>query len=46
MSKSYYGARDTTYDSWNSNVLRTWLEEKGVIKTGTQKKKEEFVVFL
>ncbi|POV97428.1 hypothetical protein PSHT_14583 [Puccinia striiformis] len=43
ISQYYYGAKDTTYETWNSNELRSWLEKKGIIKTGTQKKKEEYL---
>ncbi|KAH8828005.1 hypothetical protein DL96DRAFT_1601260 [Flagelloscypha sp. PMI_526] len=39
-------AKDYIYSSWSDNELRTWLEEKGIIKTGTQKKRDEYLALM
>ncbi|KAF8298210.1 hypothetical protein DL93DRAFT_2103038 [Clavulina sp. PMI_390] len=35
--------KDYVYSTWSDNELRTWLEEKGVIKTKTQATRDELL---
>lgn len=38
--------KDYIYSTWSDNQLRKYLEDKGVIKTGTQKKREEYLALM
>jgi hypothetical protein len=41
ISRNYYGARDTTYNSWSDSAIRHWLESRGLVKPSEIKKPEE-----
>lgn len=41
MSRNYYGARDTTYNTWSDSAIRHWLESRGLVKPSETKKPEE-----
>ncbi|KAL0952405.1 hypothetical protein HGRIS_006680 [Hohenbuehelia grisea] len=39
-------SKDYVYSTWDDNQLRTYLEDKGVIKTKSQKKREELLALM
>lgn len=41
MSKNYYSARDTTYNSWSDSQIRKWAISRGLIDSKTQKSRNE-----
>ena len=46
ISRTLDDTKDYIYSTWDDNQLRTYLEEKGVIKTGTQKKRDEYLALM
>jgi hypothetical protein len=43
MAKNYYSAKDTTYNTWNDNQIKRWAISRGLIKSDTEKKRDECV---
>ena len=43
MSDYYYSLRDTAYDAWDDNYLRSWAEKAGLIKPPAEAKRDEQV---
>jgi len=43
VARSFDDSKDYVYSTWTDNELRTYLEEKGVLKTKTQKQKNELL---
>ena len=41
--KSFDQSKDYVYSTWSDNEMRTWLEKKGLIKTKSEKKKDELL---
>ncbi|EEB90256.1 hypothetical protein MPER_11557, partial [Moniliophthora perniciosa FA553] len=41
--KAMDDSKDYVYSTWDDNQLRSYLEEKGVLKTKTEKKREELL---
>ena len=41
--KSFDQSKDYVYSTWSDNQMRTWLEKKGLIKTKSDKKKDELL---
>ncbi|KAK7045488.1 hypothetical protein VNI00_007741 [Paramarasmius palmivorus] len=44
--KSMDNAKDYVYSTWDDNQLRSYLEEKGVLKTKVEKKREELLTLM
>lgn len=36
-------ARSQTYNAWSDNQLRSWLESRGIIQSGTEKKRDDLL---
>ncbi|KAF8900184.1 hypothetical protein CPB84DRAFT_1815495 [Gymnopilus junonius] len=43
VARAFDESKDYVYSSWDDNQLRTWLEDKGVIKTKTQHRREDLI---
>ena len=43
VHKSFDQSKDYVYSTWSDNEMRTWLEKKGLIKTKSEKKKDELL---
>lgn len=41
--KNFDQSKDYVYSTWSDNEMRTWLEKKGLIKTKSEKKKDELL---
>ena len=41
--KSFDQSKDYVYSTWSDNEMHTWLEKKGLIKTKSEKKKDELL---
>jgi hypothetical protein len=45
-TKALEDSKDYIYSTWEDNQLRTYLEEKGLLKTKTQKSREELLAMM
>jgi len=43
MSKNYYSARDTTWNSWSDSQLRNWAISRGLIDSKAKATRKESV---
>lgn len=41
--KGFDQSKDYVYSTWSDNEMRTWLEKKGLLKTKSEKKKDELL---
>ncbi|EAU87641.2 hypothetical protein CC1G_09102 [Coprinopsis cinerea okayama7 len=43
VARAFDHSKDYIYSTWDDNMLRSWLVERGLIKSNEQKKKEELL---
>ncbi|KAF9478563.1 hypothetical protein BDN70DRAFT_879790 [Pholiota conissans] len=43
VTRKFDESKDYVYSTWSDNQMRKYLEEKGVLKTKTQKKRDELI---
>ena len=43
VEDNYYSLRDTAYQAWDDNMIRNWLEKKGLIKTPMEANRDDLL---